>query len=473
MAVKTKTTRYYITPGSNQTYPTPKVEWSESWNTTPGDGTASDMLARRPMTTVPVTAGVNGSLASRPSARPNSTVANQFIFPPFEYSRKLDGEIRMAMSATYIGESYLRVGVRLIDETGHEKAWVATATSAPVYDGNILHTRAITIPLDEEIVAEAGDFLVIELGLWISSGLGGSARVNGTYQNPVGDYPLIDGVNVDDMTLRPWVEIELVDTPKPSRLVWSGKPKYETGLDRGVFYSENGRGFVWNGLISVDDAHVGGEVESLYRDGIKYLDLQSGKNYQATLSAYSYPEEFAECNGDSQPVRGLVLTRQPRKRFGFSYRTLLGAGLGYRIHLVYNALATPTGRGHTTLNEQPTPDIRTWQIDATPLLLKQSNPTAHFFIDSTDVSKEQLETIESILYGTDTRYPYLPTPGQLAKLTTDWDPMIIQDDPDTGLSPLVAGTGDLIESDILGLYISLPSGRLYESAIRGLYTLTE
>jgi len=259
-----------------------------------------------------------------------------------------------------------------------------------------------------------------------------------------------------------------------SKLVWSNlNARYESGLDRGVFYPEEGPGVAWNGLVSVDDSFVGGEIEPLYLDGVLFHHMPSSRNYQATITAFSAPDEFAPSNGEIAIRDGFILTRQPRKRFGFSYRVMVGDDLGYKIHLVYNALATPTTRGYKTRSNSPSPSNPVWQIDAVPVESEAPRPTAHFVLDSTKIDEDQMEAIEGLLYGEKTRSPYLPSIKQITAIITNWDPKIVVPDYVAGLSPLVSGMGDVVESDVDGIYISLPNGRLAETSVRGLYQLTE
>lgn len=266
----------------------------------------------------------------------------------------------------------------------------------------------------------------------------------------------------------------LAETRIPKRLTWTNKKaQYLHGVHRGVYYPEKGPGVVWNGLISVEEAHVGGDLESLYVDGLKVRNLPSGRNFQASVTAFSTPEGFEASNGDISVLPGLTLTRQMRSRFGMSYRVELGDGLGYKIHLVYNALATPTSRGYRTTNETPSPNNLAWTIDAVPVESYAPRPTAHFILDSTEIDKDPLAAVESLLYGTDTRDPYLPPINQIASIINEWDPQIIIPDTISGVYDLVSGMGDLQEIDVDGVYILLPKGRMQESLIRGLYTVTE
>ena len=155
-----------------------------------------------------------------------------------------------------------------------------------------------------------------------------------------------------------------------SRILWDqvGERFFETGVDHGVLYRPVGglytTGFAWNGLISVTESPSGAEASPFYADNIKYLNLMSAEDFNATLEAYTYPDEFAECDGSAQPKVGVYVGQQPRKPFGLSYRSKLGNDvdpeLGYKLHLVYGALASPSEKAYTTVNETPEPIALSW-----------------------------------------------------------------------------------------------------------------
>lgn len=216
-----------------------------------------------------------------------------------------------------------------------------------------------------------------------------------------------------------------------SRLEWNpvGERRFETGVSHGVLFPRVGPGVAWNGLISVNEAVSGGDVQSLYFDGVKYLDIVSNEDFQATLEAYSAPKEFAACDGSKTLSPGLFATQQPRKTFGLSYRTLIGNDLegidfGYKLHIVYNCMASPATRSNQTVSGSvPTPAARSWTINAVPPEASTFKPTAHFVIDSTLVNRFMLEDLESYLYGRDGQDPALPTQADvinmLANLITE------------------------------------------------------
>lgn len=204
-----------------------------------------------------------------------------------------------------------------------------------------------------------------------------------------------------------------------TRVIWgaSGERYYETGVDRGMLYI-NYLGVAWSGLISVTESPSGAEPRPFYLDGFKYLNLASAEEYEATIVALSSPPEFKQCEGIKSIQNGLFATQQPRIPFGLSYRTLIGndhtPDLGYKIHIVYNALAGPAERIHNTVNEQSEAEQLSWSITTAPHgEVTGIKPTAHFVIDSTLTDPALLEELEGIFYGTDIEVPYIPTAQEL------------------------------------------------------------
>jgi hypothetical protein len=200
-----------------------------------------------------------------------------------------------------------------------------------------------------------------------------------------------------------------------TRLDWNavGSRFYETGVDRGVLYVDGYPGVPWNGLTSVNESPSGGDPKSFYLDGVKYLTIPSTEEFEGTITAYTYPNEFSQCNGDSQPRSGLFLTHQRRKSFGFSYRTLIGndqsGSYGYKIHVVYNALVSPTERSNESLKDTIDPDDFSWKFTCKPPVMDGYRPTAHIVIDSRSTDPSALSEIENILYGTDEDQSRIPT----------------------------------------------------------------
>lgn len=210
-----------------------------------------------------------------------------------------------------------------------------------------------------------------------------------------------------------------------TKITWdTADRKYESGLDRGILYPVNGDPVPWNGLISVDESFDGGELTTASEDGITFVNYLSARNYKAVLRAFSSPKEFDVCVGLVEVVPGFVLTKQPRKMFNLSYRTLVGPN-DYKIHIVYNALAVPTSRSYASTNDTIVPTNLEWAITAIPMLGKVGFvPTAHYVIDSTKVSAYGLKTLEEQLYGSDFVEPNLPSPTAMAEYLATVEPPI-------------------------------------------------
>lgn len=205
-----------------------------------------------------------------------------------------------------------------------------------------------------------------------------------------------------------------------TRINWGslGRRYYETGIDRGVLYVDTAAGIPWNGLTGVAEAPSGGDPQPFYLDGVKYLNVAAAEEFQATLSAINSPRSFWPCDGTSQLAMGLYATQQPRKKFGLSYRTLIGNDVvgndfAYKLHLVYNALAQPTARPNTTVNASVTPLPLSWQITTVPVEIPGGIPASHLLLDSRTVDPAALQAIEDLLYGTEGTDAELPDPADL------------------------------------------------------------
>lgn len=216
-----------------------------------------------------------------------------------------------------------------------------------------------------------------------------------------------------------------------SRISWNapGERFFETGVDRGVLYVDLNAGVPWTGLISVSESPSGGEARPYYQDGIKYLNLSSKEEFEATINAFTAPKEFAPCDGVSALQNGLFATQQPRKAFSLSYRTMIGNDVdgqehGYKIHLVYNALAGPSERSNNTLGDNVDPNSLSWQITTLPPSLSGLKPTAHFVIDSRYTPAGLLKAIEDILYGSDAADPRMPLASELVTMFQSEGPVI-------------------------------------------------
>lgn len=210
-----------------------------------------------------------------------------------------------------------------------------------------------------------------------------------------------------------------------ARIAWgkTGDRVYQAGVDRGVLYID-GVGYPWSGLTSVKEATIGGDVKAHYIDGVKYAERRLLAEFAATIEAFTFPEEFAACDGTKSLGNGLFATQQRRKSFGFSYRTKIGndvkgLDLGYKIHLVYNALAAPSDQEHNTLSDSPEAYTFSWAITTRAPVL-DFVPTAHFVIDSRDTPDGLLSYIEDVLYGSETLQPRLPSANELAFIFTSY-----------------------------------------------------
>jgi hypothetical protein len=193
--------------------------------------------------------------------------------------------------------------------------------------------------------------------------------------------------------------------------------RYESGVDRGVLFVNGQAGVPWIGLTSVQESPSGGEPKAYYLDGVKYLNVPSAEEFEATLTAFTYPDEFAECDGSHQSRTGLFVTGQRRKSFGLTYRTTIGNDLdddhAHKIHIVYNAMVSPTSRSLKTRTDSSSLDDFSWKITACPPPIVGYFPTAHFIVDTRFTDASVVELVENALYGTDTDDPYLPTVDQL------------------------------------------------------------
>lgn len=205
-----------------------------------------------------------------------------------------------------------------------------------------------------------------------------------------------------------------------TRLNWGlpGERFFETGVDRGVLYVENADGVPWNGLVSVSEAPVGGETTPYYIDGVKFLNKASSEEFEADIEAYTYPDEFGQCDGTTLVSNGLFATQQRRKAFGMSYRTLVGNDVdgsdhGYKIHLVYQARVAPSARANQTMSETAEPDNFSWHVSTKPIALRGRRPTAHFVVDSRETPADVLAHLEDVLYGTEDTAPRLPVVAEL------------------------------------------------------------
>ena len=207
-----------------------------------------------------------------------------------------------------------------------------------------------------------------------------------------------------------------------SKLVWDniGERFYETGVKNGVLYVQDdqgayGKGVAWNGLTAVTESPSGAEPTALYADDIKYLTLMSAEEFGGTIEAYTYPAEFAACNGEASVAEGVMIGQQARSGFGLCYRTTLGNDVkgneyGYKLHLVWGAKASPSEKSYSSISDSPEPQTMSWEFTTTPVAVAGFKPTSIITIDSTKCTKEKLEALEALLYGTEEAEASLPTP---------------------------------------------------------------
>ena len=210
-------------------------------------------------------------------------------------------------------------------------------------------------------------------------------------------------------------------------LVWDqvGERLYETGVDHGVLYLPDAAGvynsgFAWNGLTTVTETPTGAEATPQYADNIKYLNMISAEEFGATIEAFTYPEEFAVCDGTAVPEPGVAVGQQGRKMFGLSYRTRIGndvdgSEFGYKLHLLYGCQAAPSEKAYATINDSPEAIAFSWEVTTTPVPVTDHKPTSLIVIDSTVVDAADLTALEALLYGA-TVAAALPTPDAVIAL---------------------------------------------------------
>jgi hypothetical protein len=305
-----------------------------------------------------------------------------------------------------------------------------------------------------------------------------------------------------------------------TKLIWDriGERLFEVGVDRGVLYLSDSSGVSWNGLTSVDEDTGDDTSNPVYFDGIKYLDVPLIGDYSATINAFTYPDEFLEFEGITELGEGLYVDGQDSKLFGLSYRTLVGNDLegidyGYKIHLVFNLTAIPDSVSYETVSESPNPIQFSWKITGIPEEAPGYRPTAHVIFDSRFLNESMLMGIEAILYGANETLdvldggspsqtsselidggipsstdldivdgnvvtysasvePRLPTLPELIDFVSFWNPKLIVPQIVTGLAQIMSGMGDLTQTNVNGLYSALPSTKLIETEVEGLYHYT-
>ena len=213
-----------------------------------------------------------------------------------------------------------------------------------------------------------------------------------------------------------------------AKLTWdnAGERIFETGVKQGVLYpiqsdGKYTKGVAWNGLTAVTESPSGAEATALYADDIKYLNLLSNEEFGATIEAYTYPDEFAECDGSAELATGVMIGQQKRKTFGLCYRTTIGNDVegndyGYKLHLVYGCLAAPSEKGYSTINDNPDAITFSWEVSTTPVNVEGFKPTSQITIDSTKADPTKLAALEAVLYGGAETEAKLPLPDEVATL---------------------------------------------------------
>lgn len=213
-----------------------------------------------------------------------------------------------------------------------------------------------------------------------------------------------------------------------TKLVWdqSGDRLFETGVSNGVLYVRNSEGeyplgVPWNGLTAVTESPSGAEPTPLYADNIKYLSLMSNEEFGATIEAYTYPDEFAECDGSAELGTGVMIGQQTRKYFGLVYKTVIGNdtdgnAYGYKLHIIYGAQAAPSEKAYATINDSPEAITFSWELTTSPIEVTGFRPTASLVIDSTKIDAASLASIEALLFGTEDAEASLPTPDEIFAL---------------------------------------------------------
>lgn len=215
-----------------------------------------------------------------------------------------------------------------------------------------------------------------------------------------------------------------------AKLVWdeTSKRLYETGVKNGVLYPQSSsgtypKGVAWNGLTAVTQSPSGAEATPLWANDSKYLNLYSNEEFGATVEAYTYPDEFAECDGSAELATGVMIGQQPRKAFGLVYKTVIGNDVknnkyGYKLHLIYGAMASPSEKAYATINDSPEAITFSWEITTTPVSVAGFEPTAYIEIDSTKADPTKLAQLEEKLFGSETQEATLPLPNEITTLMT-------------------------------------------------------
>lgn len=241
-----------------------------------------------------------------------------------------------------------------------------------------------------------------------------------------------------------------------TKILWDqvGERRYETGVDQGVLYIPNAglydTGFAWNGLTAVTEQPSGAEAQPLYADNIKYLNLIGAEEFGASIEAFTYPEQFAQCDGTAVPQVGVSVGQQTRKSFGLSYRTKLGNDVsgtdyGYKLHLVYGAMAAPSEKAYSTVNDSPEALSFSWDVTTVAVPVTGLKPTAVLTIDSSKVNSANLASLEAALYGGAATTPRLPLPDEVIAMFAGAQAMV------TPLAPTATTAGVITIPAVTGV----------------------
>lgn len=216
-----------------------------------------------------------------------------------------------------------------------------------------------------------------------------------------------------------------------ARLVWDGigEKKFEAGTSNGVLYplKDDGTyddGVAWNGLTAVTESPSGAEPTDLYADNIKYATMRSAETLGGTIEAYTYPKEFAKCDGSAEVTPGVYIGQQGRQGFGFSYKTAIGSDVitdltkAYKIHIFYGCTVSPSDKSYATINDSPDAVTLSWEFTTSTVNVTGKSPSASIVIDSTVADPAKLKSLEDILYGTADDEPRLPLPDEIVQLFT-------------------------------------------------------
>lgn len=211
-----------------------------------------------------------------------------------------------------------------------------------------------------------------------------------------------------------------------AKIEWdkTGERKYQLGVSNVALYKQDKgaypKGVAWNGITAIKESPDGADATDLWADNIKYGSIRAGEKYNFTTEAYFYPPEFGECDGSAEVAPGVTISQQKRKPFGLTWQTLIGSDeddeLGFTLHLVWGATASPSERSHESYNDSPDAETFSWDCDTTPVKVTGYKPTAHMELDSTEVPQAKMEKLLNILYGTANTTPYLPLPDEVIKL---------------------------------------------------------